>query len=250
MSIETPMAYEGPIIDNECFPEAAEDFAYLSASDVAGVIKERGGSARARSLLRKLMALSGASVCLSLVGSVLLSRRFTQGRFASMEFGGHDAKPSDPSEALSSPPRLWRLREWTESGWVSAFEKFYVEHKRVAEYGFGTDEYSRRFSIFKSNMEFIEAHNERIHRAWNERMLSAVDEDWQDGDLSYSLAPNAFADLTFEEFKDTYMRANKEVGPLSDIGWHLRDVANASLPREINWHDRGCVTPVKNQAKW
>lgn len=69
---------------------------------------------------------------------------------------------------------------------------------------------------------------------------------------------NAFADLTFEEFKtlhftgyrkrQRYRSGDQEVDDNTD--WSLLNVDASSLPNFVDWRDRGCVTDVLNQRKW
>ncbi|CAM0908136.1 unnamed protein product [Alopecurus aequalis] len=101
-----------------------------------------------------------------------------------------------------------------------------------------TEEKLRRFEIYRSNVEFIEAAN-------------------QDGRLTYTLGENQFSDLTHEEFLSTYTShgvAPSELESEMLITTRAGDVNQVSCPSEsidvpphVNWTEKGKVTEVKDQ---
>ncbi|KAL2501428.1 Thiol protease aleurain-like [Forsythia ovata] len=73
----------------------------------------------------------------------------------------------------------------------------------------GAEEMQRRFEIFSENLRIVRSHNKK--------------------GLSYTLAVNEFADLTWDEFRNH----------------KLTDVV---LPETKDWRETGIVSPVKNQG--
>ncbi|KAK9883490.1 hypothetical protein WA026_001663 [Henosepilachna vigintioctopunctata] len=91
-------------------------------------------------------------------------------------------------------------------------------------------ETEKRFSIFKNNLEIIEAHNLLF-----EKKL-----------VSYSLAVNQFADWTSDEFKN-YL--NPEMVREKSVGnKFFNKTFGFTAPESIDWREKQVVTPVKNQG--
>lgn len=116
-----------------------------------------------------------------------------------------------------SPPEFWK-----------EFEEFAQKFGKIYH---NIEDKMHRFSIFKNNYQFIRQHNEQGY--------------------AYSMAVNHFADLTHEEFRSQYLGLRR-------IPKHLRKLASASefdgltmddVPTEVDWVEKGCVTPVKNQQQ-
>ncbi|XP_074596659.1 crustapain-like [Brevipalpus obovatus] len=92
------------------------------------------------------------------------------------------------------------------------------------------EEEAQRHSIFVKNMEKVKQHNERA----------------KNGQVSYTLGMNKFADLTFEEFSKTHFGFKNE-GKVPAPRRHVRgDVS--SLPASVDWRTKGIVTRVKDQG--
>jgi cathepsin L len=87
------------------------------------------------------------------------------------------------------------------------------------------DEFLHRYRTFKSNLDFIEAHNK--------------------AGKSFSVAMNKFGDLSVEEFSSMYLgtRITKEVPRRV----HSRPTLN--LPASFDWRTKGAVTAIKNQQQ-
>jgi len=85
------------------------------------------------------------------------------------------------------------------------------------------DEFLKRYGIFKSNMEFIEAHNA--------------------ANKSFTVAMNKFGDLTVEEFTQLFM------GTKLHATSRMATSAPRALPVQWDWRTKGAVTHVKNQGQ-
>jgi len=112
-----------------------------------------------------------------------------------------------------------------ESGWESFKLKFKRQYVSI-------NEHDSRKAIFGNNLRLINKHNA-------EHAL---------GLHSYTLGVNEFADLTNEEFVKKYngydTSFNAEQAQQADI-----DIDIASLPKSVDWREKGYVTPVKNQGQ-
>lgn len=89
-----------------------------------------------------------------------------------------------------------------------------------------------RYQIFQDNLQKIEAHNKKF----------------ENGDSSYTMAVNKFADMTVEEFTEMlgYQHKTKST--------HNKSKQYAVLPEDdvpdsIDWSKKGAVTGVKDQAQ-
>jgi len=88
-------------------------------------------------------------------------------------------------------------------------------------------EHDGRFSVFKDNVDFINAHNLR------------ADEH------GYSVGINQFADMNSAEFKQTmltYKAENKKQGNVVVLDEN-------NIEASVDWVSKGAVTPVKNQGQ-
>eukprot|EP01053_Blabericola_migrator_P003004 Blabericola_migrator_1__3003@NODE_1870_length_3621_cov_214_447383_g1197_i0_p2_GENE_NODE_1870_length_3621_cov_214_447383_g1197_i0NODE_1870_length_3621_cov_214_447383_g1197_i0_p2_ORF_typecomplete_len226_score34_91Inhibitor_I29/PF08246_12/1_8e13_NODE_1870_length_3621_cov_214_447383_g1197_i09341611 len=135
------------------------------------------------------------------------------------------------SYTLSHPSTLSpNYNSWTLEDYLEEFRVFRVKFHR--DYVPGSLEWKRKFKVFVQNLEYIHAHN----------LASNV---------TYKLAPNQFADLSLDEFRAQVLTARESDRPRTNkIMWNLSFVSNSTLPRDVNWVTRKCVTPVKDQARW
>ncbi|KAI3968388.1 hypothetical protein MKW92_029304 [Papaver armeniacum] len=85
-----------------------------------------------------------------------------------------------------------------------------------------------KFSNFVENVELIKSTNSRK--------------------LTYTLAVNEFADLSWEELKTKRMRGSPRIFNTESSTQSFNVQARASLPMKKDWRDDGIVTPVKEQG--
>jgi cathepsin L len=97
---------------------------------------------------------------------------------------------------------------------------------------YDSDEFTRRFAIFKANLDFVTKHNADRYK-------------------TFKVAMNKFGDLTSEEFGKIYLgtRINVTSKPMN-----FEPFLQADLPATWDWRkdgpvSGGVVTPVKNQAQ-
>ena len=108
------------------------------------------------------------------------------------------------------------------------FSDFIITHNKQ----YSDDELITRFSIFKDNIQKIEKHNSENH--------------------TWKMSINRFADLTVDEFKVQYISKindNKDLLGVDRIKIEDLDVKISDLQDEIDWVDKGAVTPVKDQGQ-
>eukprot|EP01111_Echinosteliopsis_oligospora_P011254 TRINITY_DN366_c0_g1_i1.p1 TRINITY_DN366_c0_g1~~TRINITY_DN366_c0_g1_i1.p1 ORF type:complete len:339 (-),score=93.48 TRINITY_DN366_c0_g1_i1:89-1084(-) len=117
---------------------------------------------------------------------------------------------------------------FSDSEYQTAFTNWMQKYQKV----YAADEFKTRFEIFKASMDFVQQ--------WN-----------MDDTHSHSVELNLFADLTTEEYKNTYLMTTKL--DISDLPAPKPFVQapNVSVPfgDVINWAANGAVTPPKNQGQ-
>ncbi|KAF6176171.1 hypothetical protein GIB67_023462 [Kingdonia uniflora] len=96
-------------------------------------------------------------------------------------------------------------------------------------------EKEKRFEIFKDNLKFIDAHNAEGHE--------------------YKLGLTKFADLTNEEYRNTYLGTRTDAKrrverPKKKSGYGSRYATRVGddLPESVDWRTKGAVAPVKDQG--
>jgi cathepsin L len=107
-------------------------------------------------------------------------------------------------------------------------DKYHKEFKNFVtkyEKSYKHDDIHNRFTIFKNNFDFIEAHNAK--------------------NLSFTVGMNQFGDLTLDEFKQFYL--GLRVSDAQPTSVHYFNTVN--IPDAVDWTTKGAVTPVKNQGQ-
>lgn len=145
---------------------------------------------------------------------LLLASSWSVGGGYSFSSVGYEA------EDLLSEERFLKLFE----SWQSRHGKHYSN----------LQEKSKRLEIFRSNLEYIDAHNK------NRISSKKGSGHW--------LGLNNFADLTNEEFKAIYSR--KLNNPASSLSRHERPRPDTcvDVPSSLDWRKKGVVTGVKFQG--
>ncbi|RYR70400.1 hypothetical protein Ahy_A03g016893 isoform B [Arachis hypogaea] len=105
-------------------------------------------------------------------------------------------------------------------------EKWMVQH---GKYYKDSNEKELRFKIFKENVERIEAFN-------------------SDGNKSYKLGINQFADLTNDEFKGRNKFKGHMCSTITKTPTFRYENVSA-VPPSIDWRQKGAVTPIKDQGQ-
>ncbi|XP_038992467.1 cysteine protease XCP1-like [Hibiscus syriacus] len=109
---------------------------------------------------------------------------------------------------------------------IELFEEWISKHGKIYE---SIEEKLRRFEVFKNNLEHIDKRNKEISSYW--------------------LGLNEFADLSHDEFKNMYLglkRPDVRREHQSAKEFNHGDVVE--LPKNVDWRQKGAVTPVKNQG--
>jgi xylem cysteine proteinase len=130
----------------------------------------------------------------------------------------------------------------SEDRTMSLYESWLVKHNKVYDLA---EEKQQRFEIFGDNLRYIDEVNQQ--------------------NLSYWLGLNAFADMSHDEFKSTYLGNIPNISTRyvefkstyhGNIPNMLRGPNKAfryekvsDLPKSIDWRTKGAVTGVKNQGQ-
>jgi len=105
------------------------------------------------------------------------------------------------------------------------FTKWVQHHQKNYE----AENFFYRFNVWKANLDAIHLHNKGNH--------------------SYTLAMNAFGDLTPEEFIATHTGYNHiDMGYLRSLNTD-HHLANVKVAASVDWRTEGAVTPVKDQGQ-
>ncbi|KAL9234005.1 hypothetical protein vseg_008929 [Gypsophila vaccaria] len=110
------------------------------------------------------------------------------------------------------------------------YEQWITKHGRAYK---NEAEKEKRFHIFEENVKYIDAFNSN------------------GANKSYTLATNAFSDLTDDEFLARYTGLNTEVysqNKRTNISIFKYNNTSNQLPSFVDWREQGAVTKVKDQG--
>ncbi|KAL1532143.1 senescence-specific cysteine protease SAG39-like [Salvia divinorum] len=113
-------------------------------------------------------------------------------------------------------------------------ESMSIKHEKwMAQHGFSYENEKvkeARFQIFKDNVQHIDRHN-------------------QEGNHTYKLGLNKFADLTNEEFLAKYARSSMQSSKVVSSYQSSFEYTNIKdIPSSLDWRDHNAVTAVANQG--
>jgi cathepsin L len=103
------------------------------------------------------------------------------------------------------------------------YQNLFVQWMQTHGKSYSHDQFQHRYSVFKTNQRFIDAHNKL--------------------GKTYTVAMNHMGDLTNEEYKQFFLGtkvASTELQVMSDA---------TAPPATWDWTKKGAVTPVKNQGQ-
>ncbi|CAG9822448.1 unnamed protein product [Phaedon cochleariae] len=114
-----------------------------------------------------------------------------------------------------------------------SFKEEWIDFKMKHGKSYDPKEEAHRYSIFQSNMLTIANHNRK----------------YENGESTFEMGINNFADLTPEEFlamiSNPYIwNTTLEVEQAS-----FNDVMGTDIPEEVDWRKKGAVTAVKKQGR-
>ncbi|KAK9671067.1 hypothetical protein RND81_12G004600 [Saponaria officinalis] len=107
------------------------------------------------------------------------------------------------------------------------YEQWIIQHGRVYE---NETEKEKHFLIFEKHAKYIDAFNSD-----------------NTSNKTYTLALNAFSDLTDEEFFGLYTGSNTQFDSLTNTSIFTYNKTANNIAPFVDWRIQGAVTPVKNQ---
>ncbi|KAK5582686.1 hypothetical protein RB653_004271 [Dictyostelium firmibasis] len=113
-------------------------------------------------------------------------------------------------------------QQLSEIQYRNAFTNWMIAHQRH----YSSEEFNGRYNIFKANMDFV--------NQWNNKGSETV------------LGLNVFADITNEEYRNTYLGTPFDASSLEKTP---SDKVFNVQATEVDWRKQGAVTHVKNQGE-
>jgi C1A family cysteine protease len=113
----------------------------------------------------------------------------------------------------------------TEDNYQFLFTKWVAQHNKAYQ----PAEFFTKYSVFKTNLDFIMEHNSKDNE-------------------TYTMAMNEFGDMSWEEFSGVMLST---FTPRSDYmrSQNTEDLSDIEVGAAIDWTAKGAVTPVKNQGQ-
>jgi hypothetical protein len=126
---------------------------------------------------------------------------------------------------LQNLPTSDLSQELSEANLENQFGLFIATFRRSYD---NVDQYQERYQVFKDNYKYIAEHNANKGDA-----------------LGFWLGINDFADLTNQEYRDTYLGLK---GGVPEDAEFMQSGQGLQIPSSIDWRERNKVSPVKNQG--
>lgn len=132
------------------------------------------------------------------------------------------------SSVMALPHTEFYMTFGGEKGLFHEFLNFMEQYEK----DYHESEFYHRYEIFKENLQFIFNHNSQHN-------------------MNYTVAVNRFADLTLDEFRESFGGFNTHTIQYRTQDKHFLGFHNVSgnTPSSVNWVQKGAVTPVKNQEQ-
>ncbi|KAK5575179.1 hypothetical protein RB653_010435 [Dictyostelium firmibasis] len=114
-------------------------------------------------------------------------------------------------------------QQLSEAQYRNAFTNWMITHQRA----YSSEEFATRYNIFKSNMDYV--------NQWNSKGSETV------------LGLNTFADITNEEYRNTFLGTKFDASSL--VGTQEEKIFSSVKADSKDWRNEGAVTPIKNQGQ-
>ncbi|KAN0052860.1 hypothetical protein ACTA71_012340 [Dictyostelium dimigraforme] len=112
-------------------------------------------------------------------------------------------------------------QQLSEGDYRTAFTNWMIAHQR----SYMSEEFNARYNIFKANMDYV--------NKWNSKGSQTV------------LGLNNFADITNEEYRNTYLGTKFDASSMVVE----EDNEHGFQASSVDWRTKGAVTPIKNQGQ-